>query len=140
MADSAPEREEIAKRIRALRKARGLSLQQLAERSDISSGYLSEIERGLSELSGVKLARVAEHLGASADYLLSGKAEPALGAMIQIPTGLSEAAKVLDLTYAQTLRLLAGKESLVARRSSSAQRDWTKDEWIVFYNQVQPYL
>ena len=77
MADSTPEREEIAKRIRALRRAKGLSLHHLAEQSDISAGYLSEIERGLSEVSGVKLARVAEHLGVTADYLLSGRSDPA---------------------------------------------------------------
>jgi transcriptional regulator with XRE-family HTH domain len=140
MADSTSEKEEIARRIRGLRKARGLSLQQLADYVGMSSGYLSEVERGLSEVSGVKLARMAEHLGVSADYLLSGRADPPPGAAIQIPQGLSEAAKVLDLTFGKTLRLLAGKESLVARRSSSAEREWTKEEWIDFYNKVEPYL
>jgi transcriptional regulator with XRE-family HTH domain len=140
MADSAPEREEIARRIRALRRARGLSLQELGGRSDISPGYLSEIERGFSEVSGVKLARVAEHLGVTTDYLLSGRGDVGSEAMVQIPTPLSDAAKVLDLTYVKTLRLLAGKESLVARRSSAAQSDWTRDEWINFYNKVEPYL
>jgi transcriptional regulator with XRE-family HTH domain len=140
MADSTPEREEIAKRIRALRRAKGLSLQQLAAQSDISAGYLSEIERGLSEVSGVKLARVAEHLGVTADYLLSGRPDPSEGATVQIPQPLSEAAKVLDLTFAQTLRLMAGKESLVARRSNSAERGWTKEEWIDFFKKVEPYL
>jgi transcriptional regulator with XRE-family HTH domain len=140
MADSTPEREEIAKRIRSLRRAKGISLHQLAEQSDISAGYLSEVERGLSEVSGVKLARVAEHLGVTADYLLSGRADPTAGAAIQISQALSEAAKVLDLTFAQTLRLMAGKESLVARRSNSAEREWTKEEWIDFYRKVEPYL
>jgi transcriptional regulator with XRE-family HTH domain len=140
MADSTPEREEIAKRIRSLRRAKGISLHQLSEQSDISAGYLSEVERGLSEVSGVKLARVAEHLGVTADYLLSGRADPTAGAAIQISQALSEAAKVLDLTFAQTLRLMAGKESLVARRSNSAEREWTKEEWIDFYRKVEPYL
>jgi transcriptional regulator with XRE-family HTH domain len=140
MTDSTSEKEEIARRIRSLRKSRGLSLQQLADYSGISPGYLSEVERGLSEVSGVKLARVAEHLGVSTDYLLSGRVDSPSGAAIQIPQGLSEAAKVLDLTYAKTLRLLAGKESLVARRSGSAEREWTKDEWIDFFNKVEPYL
>jgi transcriptional regulator with XRE-family HTH domain len=140
MADSTSEKEEIAKRIRTLRKAKGFSLQQLAVGSGISPGYLSEIERGLSEVSGVKLARVAEHLGVTTDYLLSGKTDLLTGAVIQIPPGLSEAAKVLDLTYAKTLRLLAGKESLVARRSSLTEREWTKEEWIDFYRKVEPYL
>src|SRR5580704_10150629 len=130
MPDSTPEREEIAKRIRMLRKSRGVSLHHLAERAGISAGYLSEVERGLSEISGQKLARVAEHLSVSTDYLLSGREEASsAGAVVQIPRGLSEAAEVLDLTYARTVRLLAGKESLVARRAGSAEREWTKEDW-----------
>jgi transcriptional regulator with XRE-family HTH domain len=141
MPDSASEREEIARRIRSLRKGRGFSLQRLALLAEMSPGYLSEVERGLSEVSGVKLARVAEHLGVTTDYLLSGRVEPPLtGGSVQIPPGLSEAAKILDLTYAKTLRLLAGKESLVARRASTAERDWEKEEWIDFYNKVERYL
>jgi transcriptional regulator with XRE-family HTH domain len=140
MSESVSERDEIARRIRTLRKSRGLSLQQLADKSQMSAGYLSEVERGLSEVSGVKLARVAEHLGVSTDYLLAGRGEPAADGSVQIPSALSEAAKVLDLTYARTLRLLAGKESLVARRGSSAERDWTKEDWMEFYEKVEPYL
>lgn len=140
MAESSPERDEIARRIRSLRRARGLSLHRLADSAEISPGYLSEVERGRSAVSGEKLARLAENLGVSTDFLLSGRSEPTADSPIQIPPGLSEAAKVLDLTYAQTLRLLAGKESLVARRSRSAESAWSKDEWIEFYRKVKPYL
>jgi transcriptional regulator with XRE-family HTH domain len=140
MVDSVSERDEIARRIRMLRKSRGLSLQQLADKADMSAGYLSEVERGRSEVSGVKLARVAEHLGVTTDYLLSGRGDLPTGGSVQIPSALSAAAEVLDLTYARTLRLLAGKESLVARRSSSAEREWSKEDWIEFYNKVEPYL
>src|SRR5947207_8189242 len=100
--------------MRTLRRARGLSIQKLAEAVGMSAGYLSEVERGHSAISGEKLARLALELGTSADHLLSGRTDPQDGSTIQIPQGLSEAAKVLDLTYAQTLRLLAGKQSLVA--------------------------
>lgn len=106
----------------------------------MSAGYLSEVERGHSAISGEKLARLALELGTSADHLLSGRTDPQGGSTIQIPQGLSEAAKVLDLTYAQTLRLLAGKQSLVAHRSTKTEREWTKDDWIDFYRKVKPYL
>jgi transcriptional regulator with XRE-family HTH domain len=140
MADTTPEREELARRIRALRKARDLSIQKLAALADMSPGYLSEVERGMSEVSGVKLARMAEHLGVSTDYLLSGRAEPANTATVEIPPGLSEAAQSLNLTYAQTLRLLEGKNSLVARRSTAKECEWTKEEWVSFYSKVKNYL
>lgn len=140
MNNAAREREETANRIRTLRRARELSIQKLAAAVDMSAGYLSDVERARSALSGEKLARLAEELGVTADYLLSGRVDQPAGATIQIPTGLSEAAKVLDLSYAQTIRLLAGKESLVARRSREHERDWTKDEWIAFHEKVKPYL
>jgi len=107
----------------------------------MSPGYLSEVERGRSAISGEKLVRLAEELGVTTDYLLSGRGEIAMGSGIRIPTGLSEAAKYLDLTYEQTIRLLAGKASLVAaRRPNSGDPEWTKERWIDFYNKVKPYL
>ena len=139
MSDAKTEREVIANRIRTLRKVRDLQIHKLAKLSGISAGYLSEVERGHSAMSGEKLARLAEQLGVSADYLLSGRDEQAPGTL-QVPPGLSEAAEYLNLTYAQTIRLLAGKESLVARRSNKIEQEWKKDKWIDFYIKVKPYL
>lgn len=106
----------------------------------MSQGYLSEVERGLSAVSGEKLARLAEALGASADYLLLGRIEQSSSPSIQIPPGLSEAAEALNLSYAQTIRLLAGKGSLVARRSTNVEEEWTKNKWVDFYEKVKLYL
>lgn len=140
MPDSTVERVEIGRRIKALRRAKDLSIQKLADAVTMSPGYLSEVERGQSAVSGEKLARLAVELGVSADYLLTGRGEQPAGSGVQIPHGLSEAAEVLDLTYAQTLRLLAGKDSLVARRSTRTEDEWTKEQWLDFYRKVKPYL
>jgi transcriptional regulator with XRE-family HTH domain len=140
LSDPTREREEIANRIRTLRRARGLSIEKLAALADISAGYLSEVERGLSEISGAKLARLAENLGATADYLLMGREDQAPNAPVTISPGLSEAARKLDLSYAQTLQLLLGKEQLVARRSANASQEWATEKWIEFYNKVRDYL
>jgi transcriptional regulator with XRE-family HTH domain len=111
----------------------------LAEFAGISPGYLSEVERGSSAPSGEKLARIASELGVSTDYLLTGVTSTT--APVQVPAGLAAAAEQLNLTYAQTMRLLAGKRSLVARRSSGEQEDdWAKADWIEFYKKVSPYL
>jgi transcriptional regulator with XRE-family HTH domain len=135
-----PEREEIANRIRTLRRAREISIEKLAALAQISAGYLSEVERGHSEISGAKLARLAENLGTTVDYLLTGREEQVANAAVTIPPGLSEAAKKLDLSYSQTLQLLRGKEQLVARRSARAEQEWTAEKWIEFYNKVRDYL
>jgi transcriptional regulator with XRE-family HTH domain len=117
-----------------------MSIQKIAEATGISPGYLSEVERGHSAVSGEKLARLASALGVSVDYLLSGGSEPSAAPSIAIPHGLAEAAEELDLSYTQTVRLLAGKTSLVARRSSGREEEWSKKEWIDFYETVKPWL
>lgn len=49
--------------IRALRKARGLTLQALADAVGRSVGWLSQIERGQTQPSVRDLGRIADHLG-----------------------------------------------------------------------------
>lgn len=140
MPDQLAVKAETAKRIRTLRKSREIPLHKLAQDVGISTGYLSEVERGLSEISGLKLARLAEHLGVTSDYLLTGRTSEGKSESVRIPPELSEAAKTLDLTYLQTIRLLAGKESLRAHRSQEAEKPWTKEDWVEFFRKVKPYL
>jgi transcriptional regulator with XRE-family HTH domain len=52
----------VGQQIRDLRKAKGLTIAELAERIDRSIGYVSQIERNLSELSIPDLKHVAEAL------------------------------------------------------------------------------
>jgi len=52
----------LGQQIRALRKAQRLSLAQLAERSDLSIGNLSQIERGVRSPSVRSLQRLSECL------------------------------------------------------------------------------
>jgi len=49
--------------LRAVRLARGLTLQQVGDRAGIDIGHLSRIERGQARISVEKLARVAAVLG-----------------------------------------------------------------------------
>jgi transcriptional regulator with XRE-family HTH domain len=135
-AEPAPDtRHEIARRIRELRRARGLTLKHVSDAAGISLGHLSEVERGQSSVSGEKLARLAEALGESADYLLAGRTTHSA-----IPEPLALAAEELHLTFAQTRRLFDGKNSLVARRASSPEPDWGKEKWISFYRKVKDIL
>lgn len=52
----------VGEQIRDLRKAKGLTIAELADRIDRSVGYISQIERNLSELSIPDLKRIAEAL------------------------------------------------------------------------------
>src|SRR5437763_9299616 len=57
--------------IRSQRKLAHLSLRDLAERTDVSNPYLSQIERGLHEPSVRVLRSIARALNVSAETLLA---------------------------------------------------------------------
>jgi len=62
--DPVPEDEMlIGEQIRALRRIKGLTLQQLADQAGISIGYLSQIERNRSKLTVGILKRISNLLG-----------------------------------------------------------------------------
>jgi transcriptional regulator with XRE-family HTH domain len=58
-------REVLGQRLRELRRRRGETLTETAERAGISPQYLSEIERGLKDPSSEVLAAVTGALGAT---------------------------------------------------------------------------
>lgn len=57
--------------IRAQRTAAGLSLRELADRTDISNAYLSQLERGLHEPSITVLKAIGDALGVPIEALLA---------------------------------------------------------------------
>lgn len=61
---------ELGEKIRTVRKARGYTREALAERIDVSSRFLADIEAGKVGASLITLKRVCQTLGTSADYLL----------------------------------------------------------------------
>lgn len=135
------ERNDLGRRIKRLRQAQEMTVQDLSKRSTVSAGYLSEIERGLSAVSVDKLMQIAEGLGIGVDSLLGETPEDAAGqVVVHIPAALSAAADQLNLTHRATLTLLQGQRSLTARRSQSEPSEWTVDDWIKFYEQVKDYL
>ena len=66
------ESQAVGSRVRELRKAKGITLQQLADAADISVGYLSQIERDLSRLPIGILTRLADHLGVHLHWFFHG--------------------------------------------------------------------
>ena len=62
MANAVKHRVVVGRNIRACRTNANLTLEQLAEKADMSWPYLSEIERGRENISLDKLARLAQAL------------------------------------------------------------------------------
>lgn len=69
-------RAELGASIRRLRKERGLTLVQLAERAELSHPFLSQLERGLTRPSMPSLHRIARALGTTQQALMSTAAVP----------------------------------------------------------------
>ena len=68
------EYEKIGRRIRQVRKAKGWSQNDLAERCGISMSFLGHIERGSRIMSMETFANICNALDAGADELLFGVA------------------------------------------------------------------
>jgi transcriptional regulator with XRE-family HTH domain len=61
----------LGDKIRELRKAKNLTLEQLAEQTDSSKGYIWELEnRDTRKPSAEKLMKIADKLGVTAEFLL----------------------------------------------------------------------
>ena len=67
--------ESIGKRICALRKAKGMKQEELAQRLDISGQAVSKWENDQTCPDVSLLPRLAEILGVTTDYLLTGEQE-----------------------------------------------------------------
>ena len=122
----------VGDRIREVREHRRLTQDRLAEVTDISKGFLSDVENNKRNVSSEYLLRIANALGASVDYLLKGEsssAEANSHAPVVIPQALSEAAHQLNLSYSETIELLNAHHSVVARRSNKEIKEFTIEDW-----------
>jgi transcriptional regulator with XRE-family HTH domain len=125
-------------RIRAIREKRGLTQDQLADKAKISTGFLSDVENSKRNVSSENLLKIANALGASADYLLRGETRETIRRQpVVIPPELSEAAGALGLSYTQTLETLEAHNSVVARRSTKETKRLSVEEWKEFYRAIK---
>jgi len=87
------------------------------------------------------LLKIANELNASLDYLLRGAdVAPPNPEPLTIPPELTEAARDLDLSFAQTEALLAAHRSVVARRSNEGLRTPSVDDWKEMYKTLKKFL
>lgn len=68
----APELEKFGAQVRQLRKALGLSQEDLAELTDLHRTYIGGIERGERNVALINIIRLAKALNVSPSELLKG--------------------------------------------------------------------
>jgi transcriptional regulator with XRE-family HTH domain len=131
----------VGERIKEIRDRLRLTQDELAERSGISKGFLSDVENDKRNPSSEYLLRIANALGASVDYLLKGEdASADMAAPVVIPHELAQLAEELKLTYAQTVELLAAHNSVVAKRRDRGMKRFTIEDWRGLYEAVQKFF
>ncbi|MDH5798446.1 MAG: XRE family transcriptional regulator [Paracoccaceae bacterium] len=93
--------------LRALRKSRGLTLTDLAEKLDVSVGWLSQVERDISTPDTLSLRRLADQLDVPLSILAGGGSGNERGLIVRANNrrsigmrveGLSESLLSPDLT------------------------------------------
>ena len=92
---------KIGQRIRKIRKAHGLSQEELAEKVNISTTHMSHIETGNTKLSLQVLVDIATALEVRTDELLHDNPIAATG------TALDEIAAILERCTAKESKVIA---------------------------------
>lgn len=62
----------LGNRIKSLRLTKGATQENFAEYMDVSVGYISQMERGITKISLERLACISEYLDCDMAYLLEG--------------------------------------------------------------------
>lgn len=91
-------------RIRELRKARGLSQEQLASKAGLSRSQLSEIETEAKPANTLRLTSIASALGVTVEHLFSEDARTGLvSELMALMDALPEADREAILRHAKAL-------------------------------------
>jgi len=104
--------QSFADRLRATRKARGLSQADLAERTGLQPSAVSHFEMGRRVPSSSNLRKLADALSVTTDFLLGREqvATPAGPAASQMFRNFAELAAIDQDRVAEYVKLLAGKQ------------------------------
>lgn len=130
----------LGDRVLKLRRHRGLTQRELADRAGISSPFISDIENNKRNVSSSVLLRIANALGASLDYLMKGEmAETEDPSPPRVPTELAGAADEDNWSFSDTLTVLKAKKMALARRGGQGDKkieDMTREDWKSLYDSL----
>jgi transcriptional regulator with XRE-family HTH domain len=91
--------QEVGRRLRSARTGAGLTLSHLAERTNLSEGFLSKLERGQASSSIANLIQITEVLGLGLHELFAHRAAPARTAVAVHREAISAMTEVKSTGY-----------------------------------------
>lgn len=130
----------VGERIKGRRLELGWTQEELCQKANISTGFLSDVENNKRNISAETLLGIARVLSLSLDYLMKGDSTQIQTAQIQFPARLSELAKNENISFVQALTLLDMRLQIVAHRSTSKTDDLEQFDWKKFYDSVKVFL
>lgn len=130
----------VGERIKRRRAELDWTQEQLAKESGLSKGFLSDLEAGKRSVGADSLLAIANVLGVSMDYLMTGEVTQPRTGEVHIPAALSQFARSAKLTFNQALLLLDLQRQIIAYRSHSKSDDLEKVDWKRFYEAVKDYV
>ena len=125
------DKEQIGLKIKLERTKQNLAQEQLAELADISSSYLSAIERGKQSISLDYTNRIAEALKIPVNELLTHEPESRYG-VTEKPTGTGKVA----ISNAERKRKMAELEEMISSRNDR-EFNLIYDEVSLFISKLQ---
>ena len=125
------DKERIGLRIKLERTKQNLTQEQLAELADISSSYLSAIERGKQSISLDYTNRIAEALKIPVNELLTHEPESRYG-VAEKPTGTGKVA----ISNAERKRKMSELEEMISSRNDR-EFNLIYDEVALFISKLQ---
>lgn len=91
---------EIGLRIQEVRKERNMTREDLAEKAEISTKFLYEVEIGKKGLSAESVYKISKALSISCDYLLIGEGESECSKLDKLSgKQLKQLEKIIKLVY-----------------------------------------
>lgn len=131
----------MGQRMAQLREGRGWTQKQLASKAGLSVAFISDVENDKRNPSTEVLLRFAEALGASLDYIATGKsaAQGPPPGPLTIPAELAAAAEHEGWSLGHTADVLRARHMVMARRSKQGQDSkghMIAADWIEFNNRL----
>lgn len=133
---------QVGDRIRARRLELGWTQDELATRSNISKGYLSDLENNKRSVGAETLLDLSEALSVSLDYLMKGEEVQIVDPQkpLEMPRDLADFAMNAGLTFRHARQLLGMRQQILAHRSADKKGESEVFDWAKFYESVKQFL
>lgn len=137
---------QVGKRIRICRTAKGMSQSELGYQVERSSSFISKIETGLDRAGTNTIQAIANALGVSVEYLVTGVSEkmPNQEAQeqpgIHIPDYMASFAEETSLTFGQVTVMLRVCEQVANYRIRTSQAPLDREQRRKLFAALLPYI